>query len=137
MDSLLAILAAPSVASGAIASLGEAVDAAVKPFADLLAGLANPPDEAVDDVDDANGLQDRIGDRLQAILEAAGAAPGDCATVSFDRATERVDVDHCPSLDADAADAIESDAQLMDDLRELASADAPADDRLELLVQIA
>ena len=136
MDSLLAIFAAPAAASGVLSAVGEAVGAATRPFAEVMAALTREP-AAPSNADLADDeLHERIADRLQAILEAAGAAPGDCATVSFDAASERVDLDHCPSVSEDeVAAAIEADAQLMSDLQQMAEIDATASDRLELLVQ--
>jgi hypothetical protein len=136
MDSLLAILATPAAASGAVAALSAAVDAVARPFADVLATLTQHPDQPAG-TEEAD-LHERIAERLQSILEAAGAAPGDCASLSYDAATGRVDIDQCASiLEDDVAASIEADEQLIGDLAQLAAIDAAVDGRVELLVQIA
>jgi hypothetical protein len=130
MDSLLAILAAPVAASSALDAIGRAVGAAPKSFADVLGALhSRPGDETTANAAASSDLQDRIAERLHELFVATGA---ECASVNYDSATDRVEVEPDSPLAADAIALIEEDVQLMDDLRELAARDADGG-RLELL----
>jgi hypothetical protein len=138
MDPLAAIFfAAPAAASNAVGAASEAVGAVARPFADVFSALASPATSSDEGADESAAVHDRIAERLQEILEAAGADSGECATVTFDSTTGDVDVSHCPSAREDAAAAIAQDEQLMDDLRQLAALDAADDERVELLIQVA
>ncbi len=137
MDSLAAIFAAPAAASKAVDLAAGVVGAVARPFADIFSALTPSEKPSDEGADETAVLHDRIAERLQEILEASGADAGACATVTFDPATDGIDVRHCPSARDDAAATIAQDEQLMDDLRQLASLDAADDEQLELLIQVA
>ena len=137
MDSLAAIFAAPAAASATVDAAASLVGSVARPFADIFSALTPSPEPANVGDDETAVRLDRIAERLQETLEAAGADAGDCATVTFDPATDEVRVNHCASAGDDAAAAIALDDQLMADLRQMAKLDAASDDRLELLVQVA
>jgi hypothetical protein len=135
MDSLLAIFAAPTAAMKLLEVAGDALATAARPFAEVLSAAAEhagPRGDAAED--ETDGLQDRVAERLQEIFAAAGAMPGECATVHFEGGAERIRVDHSP-LGAEVEDAIDADDALWDDLRMMAELDD--DGQLDLLVQLA
>jgi hypothetical protein len=139
MDALAAIFAAPAAASTAVDAAAGIMGAVARPFAEVFSALTPAEEsESSDEGDDeASVLHDRIAERLQEILEAAGADAGDCATVSFDPDSDEVRVNHCASAGDEAAAAIAQDDQLMDVLRQMAEVDSADDEPLELLVQVA
>jgi hypothetical protein len=135
MDSLLPLFAAPSAAAGALDAISRAASAATTPFVEVLAALsptANSTEEGDDG--DATELPSKLVERLQEVLAASGIEPGQCATVSYDPVTGRVDVDHASPLAGDVAAMLEANAELMDQLQSLAET-TTGDGSLELLVE--
>jgi hypothetical protein len=138
MNPLFGLLAVPT-AGAALDAVKGAVSAVSRPFADVLGALADQtqPAAAVPNNDDErDDLNERVAARLQEIFEAAGAAPGDCSSVSYDDATGEIEVNDGSPSGADAQAAIQADEQLMDCLRQMAANDESPDDRLDLLVQM-
>lgn len=126
-------------AGGAATSGFEAVqrvaEAATRPFAEVLGALSGG-DEAPAESDEAAGLLERVADRLQEILAAAGLPAGETASVRFHGGTGDVHVDHGPA-GATAEAAIAADDELLADLQELAALDAADEHSIELLIEVA
>lgn len=137
MESLLALFAAPAVKS-TIQGVSGVAAAVAQPFADVLSALAGggEANDAGDDgeQDGPGALGERIAERLQELLEAAGATAGDYATLRYDADEGAVTVDHAGAAELEAA--IEADHALLADLHAMAQ-QSGADEPLELLVQVA
>jgi hypothetical protein len=134
MDSLMAIFAGGAASSG-LEAVQRVAAAATRPFAEVLGALAGR-DEAPTEEDEATGVLERVAEKLQEILAAAGLPAGEAASVRFHSGTGEAYVDHGPA-GAMAEAAIAADADLLADLQELAALDAADEHSLELLIEVA
>jgi hypothetical protein len=135
MNSLLAIFGGSAAASG-VETVKHVAAAATRPFAEVLSAIAGGDEQATEGEGDDAGLLERVADKLQEILAAAGLPAGDTAAVRYHEGSGEVHVDYGPA-GAAAEAAIAADDELLADLGELAALDAADEDSLELLIEVA
>ena len=128
MNALFGLLAAPA-ATSALDLAGRTADAASAPF-ELLMQMAMKsaePTAAVEELaeeSETESLQQQVARQLQELLQSLGIAPGDRVTIEVDNATGDLEVGDDHPLAGPIEAALDSDAQLEENIRRLAEQDA-------------